>query len=97
MFVADEMLGTGGTPYDLSCCGIKLQVQNAVHMFFVFRITARGFFSLFVCIFFGLYSRCLLFFQHIFPFWQIFKSLLIACFCVIVLLILNSALCRHLH
>lgn len=44
MSVADEMLEIGGTPYDLSCYGIKLQVQNAVHMFSIFRITARGVF-----------------------------------------------------
>lgn len=49
MFAADEMLGTGGTPCDLSCCDTKLQVQNAVHMFSIFRITARGFFS-YLCI-----------------------------------------------
>lgn len=96
MFAADEMLGTGGTPCDLSYCGIKLHVQNAVHMFSIFRITARGFFS-YLCIYSLDYSRCLLFFQHVFHFWQTFKSLLIACFCVIVLLILSSALCRHLH
>lgn len=97
MFAADEMLGTGGTPCDLSCCGIKLQVQNAVHMFSIFRITARGFFPICAYILWITLQVFVGFFQHVFPFWQTSKFLLIAYFCVVMLLILRSALCRHLH
>lgn len=74
MFAADEMFGTGGTPRDLSCCGIKLQVQNAVHMLSIFGITARGFFS-YLCVYSLDYTPGVCcFFQHVFPFWQTFKS-----------------------
>lgn len=37
---ADKVLRTGGTPCDLSCCGIELQAQIAVHVFPMCRITA---------------------------------------------------------
>lgn len=58
MLADDEVLRTGGTPRDLSCCGIELQAQIAVHVFPIFQINARCFFLL-VRLFFGLHFRCL--------------------------------------
>ena len=71
MLANDEVWRTGGIPHDLSCSGIELQAQIAVHVFPIFRITT-SFFS-YLCIYFlGYTSDVCSLFKLIFPFWQSF-------------------------
>lgn len=66
MLADDELLRACGTPCDLSCCGIELQAQIAVHGFPIFRTAAR-FSPTRACILWFLLEVFVVFSNYFFP------------------------------